>query len=130
MTAGEWMDLTVLERRKYNDLTEALDLTRQLGESMDRSDQVAVRMIIAMRQDPLLRLEETEKTLKDRRGALPEEDQERVKALLSGEEPRSSQERTFLEQAGKTRRLLERVVELDRRISLRMAGGQSFYKKK
>ena len=130
MTAGEWMDLTGLERRKYNDLTEALDLTRQLGESMDRSDQVAVRMIIAMRQDPLLRLEETEKTLKDRRRTLSEEDQERVKALLSGEEPRSSQERTFLEQAGKTRRLLERVVELDRRISLRMAGGQSFYKKK
>ena len=129
MTAGEWMDLTVLERRKYNDLTEALDLTRQLGESMDRSDQVAVRMIIAMRQDPLLRLEETEKTLKDRRRTLSEEDQERVKALLKGEEPRSSQERTFLEQAGKTRRLLERVVELDRRISLRMAGGQSFYKK-
>ena len=59
MTGAEWMDLTVLERRKYNDLTEALDLTRQLGESMDRSDQVAVRMIIAMRQDPLLRLEET-----------------------------------------------------------------------
>ena len=81
MTAGEWMDLTVLERRKYNDLTEALDLTRQLGESMDRSDQVAVRMIIAMRQDPLLRLEETEKTLKDRRRTLSEEDQERVKAL-------------------------------------------------
>ena len=83
-----------------------------------------------MRQDPLLRLEETEKTLKDRRRTLSEEDQERVKALLKGEEPRSSQERTFLEQAGKTRRLLERVVELDRRISLRMAGGQSFYKKK
>ena len=74
MTAGEWMDLTVLERKKYNDLTEALDLTRQLGESMDRSDQVAVRMIIAMRQDPLLRLEETEKTLKDRRRTLSEED--------------------------------------------------------
>ena len=59
MTAGVWMDLTVLERKKYNSLSEVLDLTRQLGESLDRNDQVAVRMIIAMRQDPLLRLEET-----------------------------------------------------------------------
>lgn len=27
MTGAEWMDLTVLERKKYNDLSEALDLT-------------------------------------------------------------------------------------------------------
>ena len=129
MTAGVWMDLTVLERKKYNSLSEALDLTRQLGESMDRSDQVAVRMLIAMRQDPLLHLEEAERTAKDRRRSLTEEEQRRIRSLLKGAEPQSSEERTFLDQAGKTRRLLERVVELDRRVSLRMAGGQSFYKK-
>ena len=31
MTGAEWMDLTVLERKKYNDLSEALDLTGQIG---------------------------------------------------------------------------------------------------
>ena len=130
MTAGVWMDLTVLERKKYNSLSEVLDLTRQLGESLDRNDQVAVRMLIAMRQDPLLHLEEAERTAKDRRRSLTEEEQRRIRSLLKGAEPQSSEERTFLDQAGKTRRLLERVVELDRRVSLRMAGGQSFYKKK
>ena len=129
MTAGVWMDLTVLEREKYNSLSEVLDLTRQLGESLDRNDQVAVRMLIAMRQDPLLHLEEAERTAKDRRRSLTEEEQRRIRSLLKGAEPQSSEERTFLDQAGKTRRLLERVVELDRRVSLRMAGGQSFYKK-
>ena len=129
MTAGVWMDLTVLERKKYNSLSEVLDLTRQLGESLDRNDQVAVRMLIAMRQDPLLHLEEAERTAKDRRRSLTEEEQRRIRSLLKGAEPQSSEERTFLDQAGKTRRLLERVVELDRRLSLRMAGGQSFYKK-
>ena len=129
MTAGVWMDLTVLERKKYNSLSEVLDLTRQLGESLDRNDQVAVRMLIAMRQDPLLHLEEAERTAKDRRRSLTEEEQRRIRSLRKGAEPQSSEERTFLDQAGKTRRLLERVVELDRRVSLRMAGGQSFYKK-
>ena len=129
MTGAEWMDLTVLERKKYNSLSEVLDLTRQLGESLDRNDQVAVRMLIAMRQDPLLHLEEAERTAKDRRRSLTEEEQRRIRSLLKGAEPQSSEERTFLDQAGKTRRLLERVVELDRRVSLRMAGGQSFYKK-
>ena len=129
MTKSDWMDLTVLERKKYNSLSEVLDLTRQLGESLDRNDQVAVRMLIAMRQDPLLHLEEAERTAKDRRRSLTEEEQRRIRSLLKGAEPQSSEERTFLDQAGKTRRLLERVVELDRRVSLRMAGGQSFYKK-
>ena len=111
MTAGVWMDLTVLERKKYNSLSEVLDLTRQLGESLDRNDQVAVRMLIAMRQDPLLHLEEAERTAKDRRRSLTEEEQRRIRSLLKGAEPQSSEERTFLDQAGKTRRLLERVVE-------------------
>ena len=52
-----------------------------------------------------------------------------MKALCQGEPPREDGERIFSEQAGKTRRLLEQVVELDRRTSLRMAGEQSYYNK-
>ena len=129
MTGAEWMDLTVLERKKYNYLSETLDLTGQMGEALDRNDQVSVRMLMAMRQDPILHLEEVNRLSLDRRDSLEEEDRERVSALLAGAEGRSNEERTFLEQAQKARRLLERVVEMDRRVSLRMAGGQSFYKK-
>ena len=130
MTKGDWLDLTVLERKKYNQLSEVMDLSRQLGEAMDRNDQVSVRMLLAMRQDPILHLEEVGRTGSARRGSLSEEDQERVSALLAGAEPHSNEERIFLDQVGKTRRLLERVVELDRRISIRLAGENSFYKKK
>ena len=72
---------------------------------------------------------EINQTALDRRESLAEEDQERVKALLAGAEGRTAEERLFLEQVQKARRLLERVVELDRRISLRLAGENSFYKK-
>lgn len=129
MTGSEWMDLTVLERKKYNYLGEVLDLTQQLAESLERSDQVSARMILAMRQDPILHLEEVNATAKSRRESLTEEEQERVRALLDGAEAQDDGEKTFLEQAGKARSLLERVVELDRRVSLRMAGENSFYKK-
>ena len=125
----ELLELAVLERKKYNYLNEVLDLTRQLGEALDRNDQVSARMLVAMRQDPILRLEETDRTAKDRRTALPAGVRQRLEALLAGAQPQGSEEQTFLEQAGKARSLLERVVELDRRISLRMAGEDSFYKK-
>lgn len=123
----ELLDLAVLERKKYNDLNEVLDLTQQLGEALDRNDQVSARMLIAMRQDPILHLEEVDRTAKARRETLSPEDQDRLAALQAGSPPRDDGERTYLEQSGRARSLLERVVELDRRISLRMAGNSSFY---
>jgi len=130
MNSSEWMDLTVLERKKYNFLSETQDLTKQLAEALDRNDPVAARMLLAMRQEPILHLEEVDSAGKARRESLPGEDRERVTALLGGTEPQSGDERVFQEQAQKTRRLLERVVEMDRRVSLRMAGSSSFYKQK
>ena len=50
-----------------------------------------------------------------------------VKVFTKG--GRDADETVFLNQAGQTRRLLEQVVELDRRISLRMAGEHSYYQK-
>lgn len=131
MTKDDWLELTVLERKKYNYLVEIEDLTRQLAETLDRNDQVSARMLLAMRQDPIRLLAEVDRGSKIRRSALPEEDCLRVETLLkAGEGPGNDGERVFLEQAGKTRRLLEQVVEMDRRVSLRMAGENSFYKSK
>ena len=63
MTKGDWLDLTVLERKKYNFLSETLDLSQQMGEAMDRNDQVSLRMLVAMRQDPILGLEEVKRAI-------------------------------------------------------------------
>ena len=129
MTRDAWLELTVLERKKYNYLTEIQDLTKQMAESLDRNDQVSTRMLVAMRQDPLRQLEEVDKGKKARVSALGDADRERVKALERGDPAQDDSERVYLDQAGKTRRLLEQVVEVDRRVNLRMAGENSFYKK-
>ena len=130
MSKDDWLELTVLEKKKYNYLVEIQDLTRQLAESLDRNDQVSARMLVAMRQDPIRQLAEVDSSEKARLNALTEEDRSRAEALRRGEQsPGEDGERIFLEQAGKTRRLLEQVVELDRRTSVRMAGEQSFYHK-
>ena len=43
MTKDDWLELTVLEKKKYNYLVEIEDITRQLAESLDRNDQVSAR---------------------------------------------------------------------------------------
>lgn len=128
--SGELLDLAVLERKKYNKLGEVMDLTEQLGEALDRNDPVAARMLVAMREDPIRLLAEVDRTAKERRSAFSPESRERLEALMDGAPPESSEERTFLEQAAQVRSLLERVVDLDRRVSLRMGGTDSFYHQK
>ncbi len=48
MTRNDWLELTVLERKKYNCLLEVEDVTRQLAEALDRNDPVAARMLVVM----------------------------------------------------------------------------------
>ena len=127
MTKNDWMDLTVLERKKYNYLSEVMDLSQQLGEALDRNDDVSVRMLVAMRQDPILGLEEVKRATEIKRKDLSPEDQERLAFLAGGGAPQGAEETLYWNQAGSARRLLERVLELDRRLNRRLAGKDSFY---
>lgn len=127
MTESELMDLTVLERKKYNYLNEVMDLSRQMGEALDRGDEVSMQMLLALRGEPIQHLQEVDQTARSRRSSLAPEDQQRLQELQSGAPPRDRGETLFTEQAEKARRLLERVVALDRQLSLRMSGDDSFY---
>ena len=130
MTKSDWVDLTVLERKKYNLLSEVMDLSKQLGEVMDRNDDVSVRIMLAMRQEPLLKLQELKHAADLKKEDLSPEDRERVSALDQGAAPRGEEETTYQNQAGSARRLLERIVELDERLNRRMGGKDSFYAQK
>ena len=130
MTKGDWLDLAVLERKKYNCLSEVMDLSRQMGEALDRSDDVSVRMLLALREDPLVQLQELKQAINMKKESLSPEDRERVSALGQGASPKGEEETTYHSQAGAARRLLERVVELDERLNRRLAGKNSFYEQK
>ena len=127
MTKGDWLDLTVMERKKYNCLSEVMDLSRQMGEALDRNDDVSMRILVAMRQDPLLQLEELKQAIAAKMERLSPEDRERAGALREGAAPQGADEEAYCIQAGNARRLLERVLELDQRLSRRLAGDNSFY---
>lgn len=130
MTKSDWLDLSVLERKKYNLLSEVLDVSQQMGEALDRNDDVSVRMLVAMRQEPILSLEEVQQASSAKLERLSPEDQERARELREGAIPQGADEETYQTQAGSTSRLLERVVELDRQLSRRLAGDNSFYAQK
>ena len=123
------LDLQVLERKKYNLLNDVMDLSQQLATAMDRNDQVSVRMLVAMRQDPLTQLEEVKHSLSRRLLEFSPDDQDLAHRLLQGEAGSSPREQAVADQSNVNRRLLERIIELDRRLNHRLTGDKSYYKK-
>ena len=84
MTGAQLLDAQVQEKRRYALLSELFDLTRQLAEAVDRSDEVTIQMLLSMREEPLAQMRQVEENLIRQRAALAEEDGRRLEELLSG----------------------------------------------
>ena len=76
------MDALVQMKRTGNLLNELWDLTQQLGQAIDRNDQVSAQMLIAMREEPLGKLQAADQALRDQLEALPNRDTARQLAAM------------------------------------------------
>lgn len=116
------------KKRQFVKLSEVSDLTRQLAQALDRKDQVSVRMVLSMREEPVRQAAELEEAAQRYLLTLPEDDAIRLNELFNGAEETCAQERPLREQVARNRRLLQNLLELDRRLSQRLGGGKSFYR--
>ena len=127
MTGAQLLDAQVQEKRRYALLSELFDLTRQLAEAVDRSDEVTIQMLLSMREEPLAQMRQVEENLIRQRAALAEEDGRRLEELLSGAPARRQEENALSEQVGANRRLLGQLVELDKRINKKVTREKTVY---
>ena len=128
MEASALLDAHVQLKRSYTALNEALDLTRQLAEAVDRDDQVTIRMLISMRQEPTDKLAQAQQALAQQRADLPEADRERLSALLKGAPAEAPEETPLANQIGLNQRVLKQLVDLDRVVNRKLARDKSIYK--
>ena len=124
------MDALVQMKRTGNLLNELADLTQQLGQAIDRNDQVSIQMLIAMREEPLGKLQASDQALREQLEALPNrEEAARLAAVLNGE-PVEDSERTLkmlCDQVAQNQRRLRQVMDLDRVLNQRMGREKSAY---
>lgn len=128
MTPSTLLDAQVQMKRMYNALSEALELTRQLAEAMDRDDQVSMQMLISMREEPVKVIRQVSLALDQQRDSMGEADQFRFSQLLKGEPPGTPEEEPLARQVGANRRVLRQVQELDKILNLRLAREKSIYR--
>lgn len=113
--------------REMRELTELSTLTTELARAIDRKDDVSIKMVLAMRQEPLLRLEEIRQLIERWLGSLPQDKAIHMAELLNGGEAESPEEEPLQQQIVANYRMMSQIQELDKRISLRSAGRHSFY---
>lgn len=127
MTGAQLLDAQVQEKRRYAQLSELFDLTRQLAEAVDRNDEVTIQMLLSMREEPLAQMRQVEENLAMQRASLSEEDDRRLAELLSGAPARRQEENGLSDQVGANRRLLGQLVELDKRVNKKVTREKSIY---
>lgn len=127
MEASALLDAHVQLKRLYTSMNEAMDITRQLAEAVDRDDQVAIHMLVAMRQEPVDKMSQAKRTLEMQRDALPEGDRVHLEALLKGGPPEDAGEEAFVKQVGMNDRLLKQLADLDRVLNRKLTRDKSIY---
>lgn len=129
MTEAALLDAHVQAKRMYNALSETMDATQQLAEAVDRNDQVAIQMLVTMREDPVQKLRKIRLALDQQRASLGEEDGARLAALLAGEAPERPEEEGLATQVAVNRRLWQQLRDLDRILNRKLAREKTFYAK-
>lgn len=114
-------------KRAYTALNEALDLTRQLAEAVDRDDQLTVQMLVSMRQEPTDKLFRANQALDQQRRDLSEADAGRLSALLKGAAAETEEEEPLVSQVGLNQRTLKQLVDLDRVVTRKLTREKSIY---
>ncbi len=128
MEAAALLDAHVQLKRIYTALSEALDMTRQLADAVDRDDRIAVQMLVSMRQEPTDKLSGAHQALEQQRQSLPAADAARLAAILKGGEAETEEEAPLAGQVGANQRILKQLVDLDRVVNRKLAREKSIYK--
>ena len=121
------LDAHVQVRRMYNLLTEVEDLTTQMAQALDRNDSVAVRMLMAMREDPLRKMAQAREALLQQLEQLGQEDGLHLRSILNGGAVSDPAEKGLADQVAMNNRLMERVKELDRQVNRKITRDKSIY---
>lgn len=117
-------------QNKYQCIIEIERITREVGESLSRNDRTSVQLLLGMRQEEMDKADIHERNIKCLILALPSAKAAQVRDWLKGNnahKPVSPVAEKLVERGKSFQLVMKRVVEMDRHISTRLAGKDSYY---
>ena len=128
------MEVLSQSRKKYGCVSEIGRMTKELAEALSRNDKVSAQLLLEMRGEEMAKADTCEKNIRLLVEEAGIQDRERLECLLyrKGEygkpDEESGQEAFLVKQNTKIRDILKNAITVDKVVSKRMAGEESFYK--
>ncbi len=118
-------------QKKYGSMNEIFKITQEMQDTLARDDRVSLEMLIKMRQDEIDRAVDCDRDIQYLLSVLAPERREQVRDWLNhgtAKEQDGFEAVKIGEIAESIRKVLERTIQVDSRMSQRVAGKDSFYK--
>lgn len=117
-------------KRKYRGVLEVERLTKELADILSAGDRESVQLLLNMRQTEIERVGDEHYALREIVGALDSGNREYIASLMNGEKQSnqvSESEQKIVQMAVQTRNVLERIIAVDKVLSRKLAGKDSYY---
>lgn len=118
-------------QKKYGSMNEIFKTTQEMQDALARDDRVSLEMLINMRQEEIDHAVDCDRDIQYLLSVLASERREQVRDWLNhgtAKEQDGFEAVKISEIAGSIRKVLERTIQVDSRMSQRVAGKDSFYK--
>jgi hypothetical protein len=125
------LEILKLMQKKYQSIVEIERITKDMGECLSRNDRTSVQMLLEMRQDEMDRVSTCEKNLDYLITALPREEMNQVLDWTKGNVNKKFENpfaQKLVEKGKNIQIVLKRTIDIDRHISQKLAGKDSYYK--
>lgn len=127
-----WTELLKQMHKRYQAVDEVFRVTKEIADALSRDDRMAAQMLLGMRQEELDHLAESKEKIFLLLECAGRQERQEILSLLEGKTSASLdasfEEKKIGEIGENIRRNLEKIVALDRMISVKLAGKDSFYK--
>lgn len=125
-------NIAIVLQKKYNGYNEIQNITNQLQDALQYNDTVTIRMLIKMRQEEMDVIDRFNQDYHQWMERLTEAERN---ALKNGEihhfsEAAAPLAAKIVDIREKNQRLLQKLIEQDRRVNLKLNGEKSYYQKK
>lgn len=128
---GIFVEIMKKLQKKYGSMNEIFKTTQEMQDALARDDRVSLEMLIKMRQDEIDRAVDCDRDIQYLLSVLAPERREKVRDWLNhgtAKEQDGFEAVKIGEIAESIRKVLERTIQVDSRMSQRVAGKDSFYK--
>ena len=117
-------------QKKYQCIAEIERITKDIGDVLSRNDRTSVQILLGMRQEEIDQAEIAERNIHLLLSYVPTNEADLAMNWIKGNQEYISENpiiKKLVEKGNSIRMLVQRTIELDRHISMRLAGKDSFY---